>query len=64
MAVKLALFQSLGTCPSCIDLLNMIEIGITSDGRIALINLGPTYQDLVAYSFLRFEIDLLHLVLL
>jgi hypothetical protein len=34
MAVKLALFQSLGTCPSCIDLLNMIEIGITSDNYV------------------------------
>ena len=40
MAVTLALFQSLGTSPSCIVLLNMIEIGITSDGKIALINLG------------------------
>jgi hypothetical protein len=40
MAVTLALFQSLGTCPSCIVLLNMIDIGITSDGKIALINLG------------------------
>jgi hypothetical protein len=42
MAVTLALFQSLGTCPSCIVLLNtcMIEIGVTSDVKIALINLG------------------------
>jgi hypothetical protein len=42
MAVTLALFKSLGTCPSCIVLLNMIEIGVTSDGKIALINLGAT----------------------
>jgi hypothetical protein len=40
MAVTLALFPWLGTCPSCIVLLNMIEIGITSDGKIALINYG------------------------
>jgi hypothetical protein len=40
LAVTLALFQSLVTCPSCIVLLNMIDIGITSHGKIALINLG------------------------
>jgi hypothetical protein len=40
LRVTLALFPSLGTCPSCIVLLNMIDIGITSDGKIALINLG------------------------
>jgi hypothetical protein len=46
MAVTLALFQSLGTCPSCILLLNMIDIGITSDGKIALINLGANLSGL------------------
>jgi hypothetical protein len=40
MAVTLARFQSLRTCPSCIVLLNMIEIGITRDRKTALINLG------------------------
>jgi hypothetical protein len=54
MAVTLALFQSLGTCPSCIVLLNMIEIGVTSDGKIALINLDANLSGPAWFTFFKY----------